>query len=78
MACCHGAYKPKKPGSYVAKGDTCPSPAFTARKSAAVSPTVVDMILIIQKDSVIAGTFTNQSFESIVFKGEIFMIVYLR
>jgi len=21
MACCHGAYKPKKPGSYVAKGD---------------------------------------------------------
>jgi hypothetical protein len=34
------------------------------------------MILMIQKDSVMAGTFTNQSFEFNVFKGEIFMMAF--
>src|SRR5579864_2713876 len=38
-----------------------PQPALTARKSAPVSPTVVDMILMIQNDSVTSGTLLSQS-----------------
>ncbi len=37
-----------------------PSPALTARKSAPVSPTVVDMILMIQNESATSGTLFSQ------------------
>ena len=39
----------------------CPQPAFTARKSAPVSPTVVDITLMTQNEIVMAGTLLSQS-----------------
>jgi hypothetical protein len=49
-----------------------PKPALTARKSAPVSPTVVDMILMIQNDSVTSGTLLSQSLALTV--GKLFMV----
>ena len=52
-----------------------PKPALTARKSAPVSPTVVDMILMIQNDNATSGTLLSQPVE--LLGGNVFIMCFL-
>lgn len=47
----------------IARVTPWPYPASTARKSAPVSPAVVDMILMIKNESVTSGNLLSKSFE---------------